>query len=63
MLCPACQRDLTTMSLTGTLMRWSCEECQLHLLEVVEGPCNPTDLLNVFHQVLRKEVPHDRKQE
>ena len=59
MLCPVCQRILTDISMTGGLLRASCLDCQVHLLEVVDNSANTTDLLNVLHQVVRKE-PDDR---
>ena len=55
MLCPACQRVLTDISITGGLILLSCTECQIHLLEVVDKSANTQDLLNVLHQVVRKE--------
>ena len=58
MLCPACQGELTRLSLTGTLLRVTCSECQVHLLEAVETPIDLRDFLNILSQI-RKERTHD----
>mgnify|MGYP001614281780 CR=1 FL=1 len=57
MLCPSCQNELTQMSLTGGLLRVSCPDCQIYFLEVVDASATTQDLLNILHQVVRKE-PH-----
>ena len=54
MRCPSCDLELTQMSLTGGLLRVSCPDCQIHLLEVVDKSANTQDLLNVLHQLVRK---------
>ena len=55
MLCPACMQELTRVSLTGSLLRLSCADCEIHFLEVVSEPVDPKDLLNILQQVTRKE--------
>lgn len=55
MRCPSCQLELTRISLTGGLLRASCLDCQIHLLEVVGESANTQDLLNVLRQLVRKE--------
>ena len=55
MRCPSCQIELTQMSLTGGILRVSCLDCQIYLLEVVDASATTQDLLNVLHQVVRKE--------
>ena len=55
MRCPACQLELTRMSLTGGILRVSCLDCQIYFLEVVDASATTQDLLNVLHQVVRKE--------
>ena len=53
MLCYLCQRELTA-SLTGGLMKYTCEACHVHYLESLEETANPNDLWNIIKQVTRK---------
>lgn len=55
MRCPSCELELTQMSLTGGILRVSCRDCQIYFLEVVDVSATTQDLLNVLHQVVRKE--------
>ena len=57
MRCGLCQRELT-VSLTGSLMKYTCSVCAVHYVEAIEDTTNLEDLWRIIQQVTRKE-PHD----
>lgn len=59
--CPSCGSTPLPMSITGGLVRYSCEDCNIYLLEALEAQVNPSDLLAVFRQVMGKGAKHDRE--
>ena len=61
MLCGLCQRELT-VSMTGSLMKYSCPVCVVYYIEPMEEQTSRDDLWKIIQQVTRKE-PHDRTQE
>ena len=61
MRCGLCQRECT-VSITGSLMKYSCPVCVVYYIEAMEDTTNRDDLWKIIQQVTRKE-PHDRTQE